>query len=368
MSATVTVVGGGYGGTAVAKELDDLAEVVLVEPRDMFVHNVAALRGLVDPAWTDRMFLPYDRLLTRGRVLHDRAERVAADGIRLGSGDWLASDYIVLATGSAYPFPAKVDVNDSVAAKERIRATHEQLAEADSVLLLGAGPVGLELAGEIRAAWPDKTATIVDPAADVIAGEEFPTEFRAELRRQLSELGVELVLGTTLTADPPSDPGSVKTFTATTRSGRPITADIWFRCFGGSPVTDYLTDELAATRRANGQLEVTPELRLPGSDRIFALGDITAIPEAKKAAAAMQHAAVITTNLRALIRGTGEELATYQPDEPGIAVPLGPTGGASYARKHGGLLDAETTSQLKGADLMVDRFAEQLGLDGTDGS
>src|SRR5262245_8620815 len=42
---TVVVVGGGYAGVHVAHSLDDVADVVLVEPKDAFVHNVAALRA-----------------------------------------------------------------------------------------------------------------------------------------------------------------------------------------------------------------------------------------------------------------------------------------------------------------------------------
>lgn len=211
--------------------------------------------------------------------------------------------------------------------------------------------------------FPGKAVTIVDRSDDVVTGEDFPAEFRAELRRQLADLGVELLLGTTLTAESVSGPGTLKPFTVTTQSGRTLTADIWFRCFGGSVVTDYLAAELAAARLPNGRLEVTPHLRLAGADRVFAVGDITAIPEAKKAAAAGAHAEVVAANIRTLITaGPGADLATYEPPEPGIAVPLGPTGGVSYAREHGGLLDAATTLQLKGADLMVGAFAARLGL------
>jgi NADH dehydrogenase FAD-containing subunit len=39
MTATVLVIGGGYGGVATAKALDDVADVVLVEPRDAFVQG-----------------------------------------------------------------------------------------------------------------------------------------------------------------------------------------------------------------------------------------------------------------------------------------------------------------------------------------
>ena len=57
----VVVVGGGYGGVNVAKALDDVTDVILVEPKDAFQHNVAALRALADPAWVERIFLPYGR-------------------------------------------------------------------------------------------------------------------------------------------------------------------------------------------------------------------------------------------------------------------------------------------------------------------
>src|SRR5271169_1280347 len=97
---TAVVLGGGYGGVNVAKSLDDVASVVLVEPKDAFVHNVAALRALVDPSWLPRIYLPYGSLLSRGRVMQDRAAKVDAGRVMLASGEELPADYIVLATGS----------------------------------------------------------------------------------------------------------------------------------------------------------------------------------------------------------------------------------------------------------------------------
>ena len=54
----VTVIGGGYGGIAIAKALDDVAEVTLVEQKDSFVNHAAALRAAVDREWAERIFLP----------------------------------------------------------------------------------------------------------------------------------------------------------------------------------------------------------------------------------------------------------------------------------------------------------------------
>src|ERR1700748_2383998 len=131
----VVVRGGGYAGMQVARPLDDLADVVLVEPKDHFVHNVAALRALVDPSWLERIYLPYTALLGADRVVKADADRVV-----LASGAELFPDYLVLATGSGYPFPAKPDLSGTEAAHAKVKNTHAALAGAGRVLLLGAGP------------------------------------------------------------------------------------------------------------------------------------------------------------------------------------------------------------------------------------
>ena len=181
----VVVLGGGYAGVQVARPLDDLADVVLVEPKDHFVHNVAALRALVDPSWLERIYLPYTALLGAGRVIRDRVVKADTDRVVLASGAELFPDYLVLATGSGYPFPAKPDLADpdltsTEAAHAKVRNTHAALAGADRVLLLGAGPVGIELAGEIKAVWPGAQVTLIDVAGDVL-GDVLGERYRADL-------------------------------------------------------------------------------------------------------------------------------------------------------------------------------------------
>ncbi len=252
---TVAIVGGGYGGVVAAKALDAVADVVLIEPRDAFMHNIAALRALVAPSWLPHIYMPYDRLLERGRVVRDRAVLVSPGRVVTASGHELTADYVVLATGSSYPFPAKSDFVDASDAHDQVRGTYSALAGANSVLLLGGGPVGIELAGEIRHVWPDKSLTVIDPADDLLTGPYQP-ELRSELRRQLVERDVQLLLGTSLATDPPTRPGELGTFIVATKSGLEVTADIWFRCFGVAPNSEYLGPELSTARRPDGFVEV----------------------------------------------------------------------------------------------------------------
>jgi NADH dehydrogenase FAD-containing subunit len=357
---TVVVVGGGYGGANVAKALDETADVVLVEPRDAFMHNIAALRALVDPSWLPRIFLPYDRLLQHGRVVQDRAVLVEPHRVVTASGEEIAADYIVLASGSKYPFPAKTDLAESDVAQEQVRDTHKRLEAADRVLLLGAGPVGIELAGEIRHVWPDKSIVLLDVANEVLGG-PFRPELQAELHRQLVELKVELLLGSALRQEPPTEPGELGTFTVTTESGEEITADIWFRCFGVVPNSDYLGEALAPARGSDGFIQVGATLQVAGQTNVFALGDASTA-DAKMAGLARRQATVVVDNIAALANG-GSELAEYDSmGAAGIAVPIGPTGGAGQFPGQDQIIGPETIADVKGRDMMVDPFRELFGL------
>jgi NADH dehydrogenase FAD-containing subunit len=349
MTATVIIAGGGYGGTAVAHALDDVADVVLIEPRDTFVHNVATLRAVTDPTLAERIFIPYDGMMSHGRVVRDLVTGVSATGVSLASGSFAAADFVVLATGSSHRYPAKVDVHDAATGRERLLATHRELVRSGRVLLLGAGPVGLEFAGEIAAAFPEKEVTVLDPAPDLVSG-RFPERFRAELRSQLSGLGVSLLLGTALDGTPPAPSGKFSPFTVATSSGSSVGADIWFACYGAAPETGYL---------GGGLVPVTDSLRVEGYENVFAVGDITALPEMKMARQAGRHAEVVAANIRALI--SGGDLVAYSPEPDAIVLPLGPKGGVTYSPE-GGVRGASDTTRIKG-DLYIRRFRELLGAD-----
>jgi NADH dehydrogenase FAD-containing subunit len=84
-----------------------LAEVQLVDARDRFVHNVAAIRSVVDPSLLDRIVIPYDRLLRRGSVRQSVVAGVSNSGVTLTGEERIEGDIIVVATGSHYASPFK---------------------------------------------------------------------------------------------------------------------------------------------------------------------------------------------------------------------------------------------------------------------
>lgn len=368
MSPTVVVVGGGYAGTMIAKALDNAAEVVLVDPRDAFVNVSCSMRAMVRPDWAHRPFFDYRALLERGRVVRDAVTSADPAGVTLAGGVRLDADYLVLATGSSHSYPARPRemTTSAAAAAADLRATNAQLAQAERVLILGAGPVGLELAGEIRDAFPRKRVTLVDHAAETLPG--YLPEVREELLRQLKALDIDLRGRTSLTSPPPVAAGTAATFTVTTDTGEEITADIWFRTFGTRLNTDYLDDGRLVDLTDRRTVPVDDHLNVVGSqvhENVYAVGDIADLPDAKMATHAMVQAQTVIENLRAQVRGERPG-SVYEPASvPRILLPLGAHAGVGQLPgPDGGAVAAtvEAVIERKGADLFTARFAHRFGL------
>ncbi|MFI5957763.1 NAD(P)/FAD-dependent oxidoreductase [Cryptosporangium sp. NPDC051539] len=363
MARTVVVVGGGYGGSLVAKSLDDVADVVLIDPREAFVNAAASLRALTRPDWAPNAFFSFESLLEHGRVVRDSAVSVAPAGVTLASGEQVDADYLVLATGSGYAYPAKPrSTSTSIAAQlDDLRETHKELSGAGRVLIVGAGPVGLELAGEITQVWPDKHVVVVDKSEELLPG--FLPEVRAGLRHQLDELGIDVRLGTELTALPAPEAGRAHSFAVTTTEGDEIAADIWFHAFGVRVNTGYLTDGRLTQLTAQATIPVTGRLNVRGYDHVYALGDIAALPDPKMASYAMAQAEAVVANVRAQLAGDPPCTVYLPTPERRILLPLGTHAGVGQLPTTAGPVAAtlDTVYERKGADLFTARFAARFG-------
>jgi pyruvate/2-oxoglutarate dehydrogenase complex dihydrolipoamide dehydrogenase (E3) component len=274
--------------------------------------------------------------------------------VTLASGETLEADYLVLATGSSYPFPAKTEEPDVASARRRVLEAHEALLAAGRVLIVGAGPSGLELAGEIKSFYPEKQVTIADVADEILTG-PYDQALRDELRRQLVALDVELQLGQALSGLPDSEPATLATIRISTADGTEIVADIWFRAFGVRPHSDFLDHgSLAGARDERGYVRVDDHLRVVGETNVFALGDLSDA-DRDMAGIASRQAAIVAANIRTLITDEGT-LNTYEKIPTLIAIPLGPEGGAGSLGD--GLADATTISELKGREMGIANLNE----------
>ena len=315
----VVVIGGGIAGfTFARKAATQNWHVTLVEPREYFEVPFAALRALMDPdGFGRRIRIRYSDLLS---VSHRqmRAAALRPDSVVLEDGSELPFDFAVVATGSKIKGfeELKVDTRQSLVEREASwRRQHELLRSAASVAILGGGPVGVELAGEIASAFPGKPTTLVERR-----GELLPALGRAagrKARRVLQSLGVTVLAGA---------PGEVRNGAIVLGDGRTVPAHLFFQALGVKHDPDLLRTHFPEAVEDSGRVRVDDWLRLTGSPNVFVIGDAAATPEIKLGALAELHARKAFENVGAMLEH--RPLARYKPVR-------GPMGYAVLGRRAG---------------------------------
>lgn len=359
MSGQVIIVGGGYVGYALARELDKAADVTLVEPRSHFVHAAAMIRGVVRPELVDQALMPYDRLLRHGRVLQARAAAVSSDGVTLTDGRHLPAEVIVVATGSGYAAPFKPAGDDIAAFRAAQAEAHAALRQAGSVAIVGAGAVGIELAGEIKAAMPACEVTLISETPSLLPG--YAPRLGSELEGRLNLLGVSLRLGQRVATMPTSAapfPGPV-----VLDSGETIDADLVFPTTGAIPRTELLTPLPGVRTGPDGRVLADRRMRPSDLPNVLAAGDAVDLGDAMTIVGTMRQVPWLARAVRTLLRGQdlGRSFAYGPWPNPPILLPLGPRLGASYLPV-AGVQGNGTTRLIKGQSLFLPKHRGHFGL------
>ncbi len=343
----VLLVGCGYAGVNLIKALGSSADITVIEKREAFFHYIAVLRSLVNRDWLPQLFVSYKALLGSSRWIRSEVVSVDANEVILSDGQHLNFDYVVLATGVSYAFPAHAKSDSVEDTKQHYAQLFEQVQRAKGILIAGGGAVGVEIAGEISSVYTDKSITVVHSGANLI-GAPFNLELGRRLYQQLEQRGVKIILNDTVNLEPSA------TGVYTTKNGARVEADLVFKAFGGRPNTDYLRATLPDALDAAGRVKVNSHLQLEGHTNIFALGDITNIDEVKTAINGSKHAEIIAHNIKALQKSS--TLKAYKPSKvPTAVVPLGPTGGAGHLPFGAGFV-VNFLARVKGRTLFVERF------------
>ncbi|UWP99886.1 NAD(P)/FAD-dependent oxidoreductase [Aliiroseovarius crassostreae] len=357
MSKRVVIIGGGFIGFELARALDRLADVTLIEAQTHFVHAPAMLRAVVNPDLLDRALIPYDKLLKRGRVIRARATQVLPDGVRLEGGETVPADFIVVATGAKNAAPFRPQSHDILEFRKELDRVHAQLLDARSVLIVGAGAVGVELAGEISHAFPDKMLTLISGATRLFP--EFPQSLGKTITRKLRAAGVEIQFGQRATdLENRTIPYAGKVQLA---DGQELEADLVFPALGAEAKSDLLTSLPGVKIASCNRVKVDVWMRPSCYPNVFAAGDVADIGDAMTVVATTRQLPWLIKTFRAIVRGkTVEELRPYTPwARPPILLPLGPKHGASYLSYL--TVGDIPTSLIKGRDLFLTKFNKAMG-------
>ena len=292
------VVGAGFGGFAVCQALASAdVDIVLVDRHNYntfqpLLYQVATA-GL-NPGDIAYPVRAYARQHPSLRFRQDVVTRVdfATKRVSFAEGTPLEYDYLVLAAGAGttyfgvpgakehskaiYTMEDAIAVRDTVAGGVERAAAHGAGPSDLTVVIVGGGPTGVEMAGalaELRQMEFATHYTEIDPsqsrivlleAQDRLLGAFHPklgSYALGELRRR----GVEVRCGESV--------NEVQAGRAVLASGDTIDCGLVVWAAGVGPC--QLTDTIDVPK-VRGRIEVGPDLRVSGFDDVFAVGDMAA--------------------------------------------------------------------------------------------
>ncbi|MFE1996262.1 NAD(P)/FAD-dependent oxidoreductase [Streptomyces parvulus] len=359
----VVIIGGGYAGVRLARELDADADVTLIDLKEAFFHRIASLRASTDPDWTRSPFIPYDSLLVNGRVVRNKAVRIEPEHRRvvLTTGHTVAYDALVIATGADYQEPARFTGSTVAEAAAAFQGHQRRLAGARSVLVVGGGPSGVELTAELRRANPRAVVTLAHSGPKLLSRNGTGRMGR-RARSWLERHDVKVRLDTFV-----SSAGGAG-MCLQDQAGNSLDADVVFWTTGTTPNTVWLRlAGLGHWLDERGRVRVDEYLRVLGQRDTFAIGDVNDVSEAKLSPSAVAQGEATAHNIRAYL-DHGKHGAMPRPYRPApvraFSVPFGPDGGSTLLPALGRdvlVLGNKATAVLKSRHLAVPATQKLLG-------
>ncbi|XP_020101091.1 apoptosis-inducing factor 2-like [Ananas comosus] len=347
----VVVVGGGVAGALLAKTLQHDADVTLVDPKEYFEIPWAELRSMVEPMFAEKTLIRHTDYLTNAQVITSRATNINETEVLTENGTILPYDYLVIATGHDYAFPRSPEQR-----LEQFQEDNKKIESSNSILIVGGGPTGVELAGEIATDYPEKKVTLVHRGSRLL--EFIGPKASAKALKWLKSKDVEVLLEQAVDLSSLSENNTE----FTTSAGKTIIADCHFVCAGKPLGSKWLEETiLKESLDQNRRLMVDENLRVKGRKNIFAIGDITDVPELKQGYLAQAHATLVAKNLKALIKGGKESnLAVYKP---GSAIAIVSLGRKSAVAQFPFLtMGGRLPGMIKSDDLFVGKTRKVMGV------
>lgn len=363
-TTNILVVGGAYAGlsaintfltefkqksTAIPNEFNasNRLSITLVEPRAGLLNVLGMPRCIVDSEFSATQFIPYDRLANldfdnivssneevlqslhtkeehsenklasitvnyvHGKVTYLDENKAQYSLVKPDSSDIESSglgvidfDYVILASGRDrnWPTTPKAFTYDSFI--EEMKQSMDKIDSHDVISIIGAGAVGIELAGDLKHYRPDKQINLIHPH-DTFPPEPLADDFKEKAYKSLQDCGINLMMNTRVKATKTIDMGTT-TGDLETVNGEIIKSDLNIWCTIHKNNTQFLSKHITdnfVTSKQN--ITVNEYLQLKSQDEtienFFVLGDLVDLPIIKSAGWALYHGRQVANNLSSLL-------------------------------------------------------------------
>jgi NADH dehydrogenase len=365
----VVIVGGGFGGVKAALQLANKPgfEVVLISQGNNFEYHGALYRSATGNSPME-VVIPIKDILHRAKNVTFVLDKVISidpknNTVKSEVSNTYKYDQLILAMGNVINYFGidGMDQNsyglstiaETIMLRNKMTELFKQ-GKPPTIAIVGAGPSGVELAGEIqhfarRISRKYKTH-VVHPKVVLIEGADrvlpmFDPVLAARAYVRLQELGVEVRLNTKVNS---CEEGKV------CLSSGDVMADliIWT---AGSRAVDFYANNSKCFEMERGRVKVDEFMRAEGNHNIFVIGDNAFTRFSGMAQTALHDAKFVSRNLLRI--HNGKEPVDYRMAHPTYVVPVGDKWAVLQNDKHK-LSGSRAWLMRRRADLWVFRNFE----------
>jgi apoptosis-inducing factor 2 len=259
------VLGNGASGSKVAARLAKLRpsdlDITVVSPFDYIEISLCMTKVLAAGPEEHGKAL-YGLVREPGvRYVLDAAAALEDGQVRLLSGDALPYDVCIIATGQSIPiFLPSLAERSMQDRRAKVDEVHNSIKQADKIVIAGAGPIGVELAADIKLRYKDKSIALVSHQEEILSGMS-PVYRRVGLE-QLESYGVEVIKSSKVVK---YNNGEV-----TFESGEKMACDYYIPAFSTGGNAAFLPEE---SKNNKGYAIVNDCFQVKNFTNVFAIGD-----------------------------------------------------------------------------------------------
>lgn len=331
----VAIIGGGFGGVKTALELANKPgfSVQLFSTHSNFEYHGALYRSATGHSPTE-VVIPMETILKRAKNVEFILDTIAGinpkkQTIRSEVGNEYSYDVAVLAMGNNVNYFgidgmdqhsfSMTTIPQTIALRTKLVELFKKGKEP-TVAIVGAGPSGVELAGEVqlfaRRVASKYRGHVAQTKVILIEGSDrvlpmFDPVLSAKAYKRLQKLGVETRLATRVNS---CETGKVCI------SGEDIEADVIVWTAGSAPVKFY-ANHPRVFKLDKGKVLVDEFLHAQGHDNIYVIGDNARTPYSGMAQTAIHDAKFVARNL--IRQKAGQRTVKYRAWHPIYVVPVG---------------------------------------------
>jgi NADH:ubiquinone reductase (H+-translocating) len=315
----VVVIGGGFGGLQAVKALSGAAvDVTLIDRRNFHLFQPLMYQVATGALSPGEIAAPLRWIFRREKNVRvvlaevtefdlDAREVVVQPPFEGAAPERVPYDTLIVAGGSAYsyfghdewrePAPEMKSLESALDVRRRILEAFEAAELEDdperraawlTFAVVGAGPTGVELAGQIgelardtlprdfREIDPRQGRVLLIEQADRVLT-AFPERLSHSAERALEQLGVTPMLGHLVVG---VDDDGVTLQGADGSRRVPARTVIWAAGVQASSLAAALAAPTGAELDRTGRVTVNPDLTLPGHPEVMALGDMVRVADA----------------------------------------------------------------------------------------